>query len=273
VDEVLQLFELAWDGDPGNEELGNQAFMAAARANSFLKQQQMAARLNKTFPKDKYLYWTMLSMLLQAQEASATAGPDAKEPLPLVLASRMIVKAKEDGKITDIERTMSKHVYRGKHHTHVWPAEEGLRTRRLQICSYTWRSCGRSATWPASRTCWQASSPRSSSRCAADARVASCASPWQRLTRSTVSIPLVPDQVDTDRQRELLRVKKELGRWGDVRRIAEGLLEGNGYCPSRTGSACEQQLTAAGIHICFCTLQGRRLGGAVGVSGRVHAHE
>ena len=94
------MYEAAADAAPGRaEDYLTYSFMGAARGHLFRRQQQLAVRLNKTYGKKRYLFWTIASILFQAQAARGT--PAAK--LPLMLAEKMIEKAAEEGKVESLE--------------------------------------------------------------------------------------------------------------------------------------------------------------------------
>jgi len=76
--------------------------MAAVRNNAYLKQQQTANKLFKTHSKDKFMFWSITSLLLQVQEA-AKKNPGQPPSLQLTLADKMISKAVLENRVTKYE--------------------------------------------------------------------------------------------------------------------------------------------------------------------------
>ncbi|ORX87429.1 TPR-like protein [Basidiobolus meristosporus CBS 931.73] len=87
---------------PNNEELANHWFMAMVRANDFKGQQQAALKLHKTFKHNKYLFWAIMSLVLQAKEN------EGQRALFNSLSERMMKKAAEEGRL---ETTEDVHLY------------------------------------------------------------------------------------------------------------------------------------------------------------------
>lgn len=102
--EITTMFEEAFKKQPLNEELGAQTFMSMIRVGSWRSAQVVALKLYKTFSgrpgtgaaATKFLFWSIMSAVLQAQNAggviphtSGTANPD-NAPILLTLALRMM---------------------------------------------------------------------------------------------------------------------------------------------------------------------------------------
>eukprot|EP00026_Physarum_polycephalum_P000828 Phypoly_transcript_00829.p1 GENE.Phypoly_transcript_00829~~Phypoly_transcript_00829.p1 ORF type:complete len:861 (+),score=124.38 Phypoly_transcript_00829:1022-3604(+) len=65
--EMCKCYEVAWQVDPKNEELATGVFFSYVRVSNFAKQQQIAMKLFKQFPKDGYYIWAVVSTYLQGQ--------------------------------------------------------------------------------------------------------------------------------------------------------------------------------------------------------------
>ncbi|CAG9463897.1 unnamed protein product [Pedinophyceae sp. YPF-701] len=96
--ELGSMYEDACAANPGNMHLLQEAFRANMSAFNFVKQQQIAMKLNRGAPSDKHFWWVVMSVLLQARNAgmaarrdqAAPAGPGAQQLLKL--ADGMISK-------------------------------------------------------------------------------------------------------------------------------------------------------------------------------------
>ncbi|CAG8502005.1 8272_t:CDS:10 [Acaulospora morrowiae] len=102
-EEIVKIYENATGLNPTNEELGNHLFMAMVRINDFKGQQQVALKLHKTFKSNKYLFWAIMSLLLQAENA-----PSGQSGILLSLAERMMQKAVQEGRLKHTEEV---HLY------------------------------------------------------------------------------------------------------------------------------------------------------------------
>ncbi|KAI8350533.1 N-acetyltransferase B complex non catalytic subunit-domain-containing protein [Mortierella sp. GBAus27b] len=95
---MTKLYENASKVHPKNENLATQWFMSLARSLDYKGQQQVALQLHKNFKKTKYMFWAIMSIALQAENASGS------QPNVLYqLAERMMAKLKTEGKIENIE--------------------------------------------------------------------------------------------------------------------------------------------------------------------------
>ncbi|CAG8432922.1 6068_t:CDS:10 [Diversispora eburnea] len=97
-EKIVKIYENAILLNPNNEEIGNHWFMAMVRINDFKGQQQAALKLHKTFKSNKYLFWAIISLLLQAQ-----SGPSRESDILLSLAERMMLKAVKEKGLKHIE--------------------------------------------------------------------------------------------------------------------------------------------------------------------------
>ncbi|CAG8777469.1 1151_t:CDS:2, partial [Dentiscutata heterogama] len=64
-DEIVKLYDNATRKNPNSEELSNHWFMAMVRNSDFKGQQQVALKLHKNFKSNKYLFWAIMSLVLQ----------------------------------------------------------------------------------------------------------------------------------------------------------------------------------------------------------------
>jgi N-terminal acetyltransferase B complex non-catalytic subunit len=86
--DLMSMFEDAYKQQPANEELGQQAFFANARAGHWKNAQLTATKLFKQFQSERYLYWSIMSAVLQANEpATAPAMRTVLYKLALRLIS------------------------------------------------------------------------------------------------------------------------------------------------------------------------------------------
>ncbi|OSC97114.1 actin cytoskeleton organization protein [Trametes coccinea BRFM310] len=85
--DMVTMYEDAYKQQPGNEELGTQTFFANVRIGNWKAAQQIATKMHKQFQDDHYLYWSVMSALLQAHDPST---PEALRTVLLKLAHRLI---------------------------------------------------------------------------------------------------------------------------------------------------------------------------------------
>ncbi|KAK9767724.1 mitochondrial distribution and morphology, variant 2 [Basidiobolus ranarum] len=100
--DMVDLYGNASKVMPNNEEIANHWFMAMVRANDFKGQQQASLKLHKTFKHNKYLFWTVMSLILQAKDN------ESQRALFNTLSERMMKKAAEEGRL---ETTEDVHLY------------------------------------------------------------------------------------------------------------------------------------------------------------------
>ncbi|KAF7440734.1 hypothetical protein PC9H_001082 [Pleurotus ostreatus] len=89
--DTVTMFEEAFKQQPSNEELGAQTFFANVRAGHWKSAQQIATRMHKQFHEDRYLYWSVISTVLQAND---TTTPSSMKNLLYKLAHRLITSGK-----------------------------------------------------------------------------------------------------------------------------------------------------------------------------------
>ncbi|KAH9935019.1 N-acetyltransferase B complex non catalytic subunit-domain-containing protein [Fomitopsis serialis] len=88
--DMVAMYEDAYKQHPTNEELGTQAFMANVRIGNWKAAQQIATKLHKQFRDDHYLYWSVMSAVLQASDPTT---PPGIRPVLFKLAHRLVVSA------------------------------------------------------------------------------------------------------------------------------------------------------------------------------------
>ncbi|THU87266.1 hypothetical protein K435DRAFT_782074 [Dendrothele bispora CBS 962.96] len=88
--DMVTMFEEAYKQQPGNEDLGVQAFFANVRAGHWKSAQQIATKMHKQFQEDRYLYWNVISAVLQANDP--TTPPNMRQLL-YKLAHRLLAAA------------------------------------------------------------------------------------------------------------------------------------------------------------------------------------
>ncbi|KAG8964769.1 hypothetical protein FRC03_001380 [Tulasnella sp. 419] len=93
--DIIAMFEEAFKKQPSNEELGSQTFMAMIRVGGWKNAQVIAFKLYKQFKVPRYLFWSIMAAVLQAQNAGANGGPpnpaeEAHTPILLNLALRLM---------------------------------------------------------------------------------------------------------------------------------------------------------------------------------------
>ncbi|KAJ2687507.1 mitochondrial distribution and morphology [Coemansia spiralis] len=95
----IAVYNTALVHTPNSEQLYCKIFMAAARSKLYKDQHAAAVALNKLFKQDKYLWWVVTSLLMQAKSAQDSSV----RQLQLTLAERMAEKALSEGRLTNTE--------------------------------------------------------------------------------------------------------------------------------------------------------------------------
>nr|ATU82292.1 alpha-actin cytoskeleton organization protein [Macrocybe gigantea] len=85
--DMVTMFEEAFKQQPLNEELGAQTFFANVRAGQWKSAQQIATKMHKQFKDDRYIYWSIISAILQADDITT---PESMRPILYKLAHRML---------------------------------------------------------------------------------------------------------------------------------------------------------------------------------------
>ncbi|KAJ7285761.1 actin cytoskeleton organization protein [Mycena rebaudengoi] len=66
--DLVTMFEEAYKQHPTNEDLAAQTFFANVRVLNWKAAQQIATRMHKQFQEDRYIYWSVISAILQAND-------------------------------------------------------------------------------------------------------------------------------------------------------------------------------------------------------------
>ncbi|EPQ58725.1 hypothetical protein GLOTRDRAFT_13884, partial [Gloeophyllum trabeum ATCC 11539] len=66
--DVVKMFEEAFKAQPFNEEYGAQTFFANARIGNWKAAQLVATKMHKQFQEDRYIYWYVIAVMLQAND-------------------------------------------------------------------------------------------------------------------------------------------------------------------------------------------------------------
>ncbi|KAJ7449885.1 actin cytoskeleton organization protein [Mycena latifolia] len=66
--DMVTMFEEAYKQQPANEDLAAQTFFANVRVLNWKAAQQIATRMHKQFQEDRYIYWSVISAILQAND-------------------------------------------------------------------------------------------------------------------------------------------------------------------------------------------------------------
>ncbi|KAJ6596969.1 actin cytoskeleton organization protein [Mycena vulgaris] len=66
--DMVTMFEEAYKQQPTNEDLAAQTFFANVRVLNWKAAQQIATRMHKQFQEDRYIYWSVISAILQAND-------------------------------------------------------------------------------------------------------------------------------------------------------------------------------------------------------------
>ncbi|KAJ6502477.1 actin cytoskeleton organization protein [Mycena sanguinolenta] len=88
--DMVTMFEEAYKQQPTNEDLAAQTFFANVRILNWKAAQQIATRMHKQFHEDRYIYWSVISAILQANEP--TTEPNMRTLL-YKLAHRLVTSS------------------------------------------------------------------------------------------------------------------------------------------------------------------------------------
>ncbi|RUS21743.1 N-acetyltransferase B complex non catalytic subunit-domain-containing protein [Endogone sp. FLAS-F59071] len=97
-EEIVSIYEAAASQQPNNEEFGNHWFMAMVRNGDYKGQKEAALKLHKSFKNNKYLFWAIMSLVLQGEQSKT--GPTN---LFYTLAERMMLKSVEENRVNQTE--------------------------------------------------------------------------------------------------------------------------------------------------------------------------
>ncbi|KAI0721082.1 N-acetyltransferase B complex non catalytic subunit-domain-containing protein [Cerioporus squamosus] len=85
--DMVTMYDDAYKQQPANEELGTQTFFANVRIGNWKAAQQIATKMHKQFQDEHYLYWNIMSALLQAKDPNT---PETLRTVLLKLAQRLV---------------------------------------------------------------------------------------------------------------------------------------------------------------------------------------
>ncbi|KAG5647223.1 hypothetical protein DXG03_000758 [Asterophora parasitica] len=88
--DMVTMFEEAYKQQPLNEELGAQTFFANVRAGLWKAAQQIATKMHRQFQEDRYLYWSVISAVLQANDVTT---PPSMRAILYKLAHRLMTSS------------------------------------------------------------------------------------------------------------------------------------------------------------------------------------
>ncbi|KAF9792094.1 actin cytoskeleton organization protein [Thelephora terrestris] len=88
--DMISMFEEAYKKQPHHEELGVQTFFAIVRTGNWKAAQQLAMKMHKQFQEDRYIYWSVISAVLQAKDPST---PASMLPVLFKLSHRLLSSA------------------------------------------------------------------------------------------------------------------------------------------------------------------------------------
>lgn len=94
---IVTLYKNAYEAAPGNEEQGKNWALATVRARDFKQTQFIAMALYRKFKKDQYMYWYVMSLLLQVE------NDDPNSMVFLNLGEKMMDKNIGQGKVNTYE--------------------------------------------------------------------------------------------------------------------------------------------------------------------------
>ncbi|KAJ7172404.1 actin cytoskeleton organization protein [Mycena filopes] len=88
--DMVTMFEEAYKQEPANEDLAAQTFFANVRILNWKAAQQVATRMHKQFQEDRYIYWSVISAILQANDSMT---PPNMRTLLYKLAHRLVTSS------------------------------------------------------------------------------------------------------------------------------------------------------------------------------------
>ncbi|KIJ69304.1 hypothetical protein HYDPIDRAFT_105904 [Hydnomerulius pinastri MD-312] len=95
--DMINMCEEAYKQQPQNEEYGAQTFFAHVRATNWKSAQLISTRMHKQFQEDRYIYWSVIGAILQANEPST--APNMKSLL-YKLAHRLVTSSPSPSYLT-----------------------------------------------------------------------------------------------------------------------------------------------------------------------------
>ncbi|KAF8910991.1 actin cytoskeleton organization protein [Gymnopilus junonius] len=88
--DMVTMFDEAYKQQPTNEDLGAQTFFANVRVSRWKSAHQIATRMYKQFQDERYLFWSIISAVLQAKDVST---PPNMRTILYQLAHRLITSS------------------------------------------------------------------------------------------------------------------------------------------------------------------------------------
>ncbi|QQP36621.1 Uncharacterized protein FKW44_021776, partial [Caligus rogercresseyi] len=73
LEKICQMYEVATEKEPNNEDLLSHLFMSYVRIGDYKKQQSAAFALYKAAPKNPYYFWAIMSIILRADQSPSNA--------------------------------------------------------------------------------------------------------------------------------------------------------------------------------------------------------
>lgn len=97
------LMEKLTKANPGNEEITSQYFMSLVRCGRTIDQAAVARDMYKKFGKTPYLFWSIMSTVMQALKGDRGVKDADMVPMLLLLAEKALEKSITDGKFAAAE--------------------------------------------------------------------------------------------------------------------------------------------------------------------------
>ncbi|KAH8106992.1 actin cytoskeleton organization protein [Cristinia sonorae] len=85
--DIIAMYDNAYKQQPHNEDLATHVFIANVRTGNWKAAQQVATKMHKQFQEDRYLFWSVFSAILQANDPNT---PPALKPVLFKLAHRLV---------------------------------------------------------------------------------------------------------------------------------------------------------------------------------------
>lgn len=86
AEQIVSTYEVAVQQSPKNEEFLTHFFMSCVRVEDYTKQQKAAMNLYKSFPKNPYYFWAVMTNFMQGLNTK----DEKRKNMFLVLAERMV---------------------------------------------------------------------------------------------------------------------------------------------------------------------------------------
>ena len=96
-DQIVIMTQKAYEANALNEEFGQNWVLATVRLRDFKQTQTASMVLFRKFKRDKYMYWYIMSLILQVEEE------DPNSMVLLTLGEKMMDKSISQGKLQNFE--------------------------------------------------------------------------------------------------------------------------------------------------------------------------